>query len=47
MDDLINTFKSVFDFFSVTKIAGMSLTTWIVITLVFVAISFFVRGNKS
>jgi hypothetical protein len=47
MQDLLNTFKSVFDFFSATKIAGMSLTTWIVITLVFVAISFFVRGNKS
>lgn len=47
MQDLLNTFKSVFDFFSSTKIAGMSLTTWIVITLVFVAISFFVRGNKS
>lgn len=47
MEDLLNTFKSVFDFLSVTKIAGMSLTNWIVITLVFVAISFFVRGNKS
>lgn len=46
MNDLLNTLQSVFDFFSNTTIAGMSLTTWIVIIIVFSAIGLFVRGNK-
>ena len=46
MQDLLNTLQSVFDFFSNTTIAGLSLTTWIVIIIVFSAIGLFVRGNK-
>ena len=46
MQDLLNTFKSVFDFFSATNVAGMSLTTWIVIIIVISAIGLFIRGNK-
>ncbi len=46
MQDLLNSLQSVFDFFSNTTIAGMSLTTWIVIIIVFSAIGLFVRGNK-
>ena len=46
MNDLLNTFKSVFDFFSATTVAGMSLTTWIVIIIVISAIGLFIRGNK-
>lgn len=46
MDDLLNTFKAVFDFFSSTTVAGMSLTTWIVIIIVISAIGLFIRGNK-
>ena len=46
MEDLLNTFQSVFDFFSNTTIAGMSITTWIVIIIVVSAIGLFIRGNK-
>ena len=46
MQDLLNTLKSAFDFFSGTSIAGMSLTTWIVIIIIFSAIALFIRGNK-
>ncbi len=46
MEDLLSAFQAVFNFFSSTTIAGMSLTTWIVITLVLSAIGLFIRGNK-
>lgn len=46
MQNLIDSFAAVFDFFSGTTVAGVSLTTWIVIILVFSAIALFVRGNK-
>lgn len=46
MQNLIDSFTAVFDFFSGTTVAGVSLTTWIVIILVFSAIALFVRGNK-
>lgn len=46
MQDLLNTIKSVFDFFSNTTVVGMSLTTWIVIIIVISAIGLFIRGNK-
>lgn len=46
MDSLLSTFKIVFNFFDSTTIAGMTLTTWIVILIVISAIGLFVRGNK-
>ena len=46
METLINSFKVCFDFFSNTTIAGMSITTWLVIIVIFSAIGLFVRGNK-
>lgn len=47
MDEILDTFQQVFQFFEVVEIGGMSLITWIIIILVFTAIAFFVRGNKS
>ncbi len=46
MQSLVDSFTTVFNFFNVTKVAGLSLTTWIVIVLVFSGIGIFVRGNK-
>ncbi len=46
MESLLNSFGSVFDFFNSVTVAGMSLTTWIVIALVLSAIALFIRGNK-
>lgn len=46
MDSIINTFKVCFDFFSSSKIGGMSITTWLVIIVIFSAIGLFIRGNK-
>lgn len=46
MNDTLGAIGSVFDFFSSTTVAGMSLTTWIVISLVLSAIALFIRGNK-
>lgn len=46
MQSLVDSFTAVFNFFNVTKVAGLSLTTWIVIVLVFSGIGIFVRGNK-
>lgn len=46
MQSLIDTFGAVFGFFESVTIAGMSLTTWIVIALVLSAIALFIRGNK-
>lgn len=47
MDEIIDAFGQVFEFFEVVEFGGMSLITWIIIILVFTAIAFFVRGNKS
>lgn len=38
--------QDVFTFFDSVTIMGMSITTWIIIVLVFSAIAIFVRGNK-
>ena len=46
MQSLIDSFSAVFGFFNGTTVAGLTLTTWIVIVLVFSAIALFVRGNK-
>ncbi len=42
----MNSFGAVFGFFDTVKVAGMSLTTWIIIALVVSAIALFIRGNK-
>lgn len=47
MQDILDTFGAVFNFFENVRVGGMPIITWIVIALVFVAISFIVRGNKS
>ena len=46
MQNVIDSFAAVFDFFTGSTVAGLSLTTWIVIVLIFSAIALFVRGNK-
>lgn len=38
--------QDVFAFFDSVTVMGMSLTTWIIIVLVFSSIAIFVRGNK-
>lgn len=47
MNDILEAFSAAFTFFDTVSIGGMSLITWIIIILVFTAIAFFVRGNKS
>lgn len=42
----MNAFGSVFQFFDNVTVAGMSLTTWIIIALVISTIALFIRGNK-
>lgn len=46
MQNVVDSFGAVFNFFNDTTVAGLSLTTWIVIVLIFSAIALFVRGNK-
>ena len=46
MESIINTFQVCFDFFNSTTVAGMSITTWLVIIVIFSAIGLFIRGNK-
>lgn len=42
----MNSIGSVFEFFDNVSVAGMSLTTWIIIALVLSTIALFIRGNK-
>lgn len=44
--DFGSLISDVFAFFDSTSIMGMSITTWIIIVIVFSAIAIFVRGNK-